>query len=136
MDHTDYIARALACEGGHLSIGRGGFTLYFTKGATLSGHDCETIKAACIAAGLPVIDSRGAPIGRVARTVICGPMVAVGHAADPAPYHSLSYAPLADVAESYRAIGAEVFNLGPVTPRPCSIPIEPTHRRSMPWPRT
>jgi hypothetical protein len=135
MDHTDYIARALATEGGHLSIGRGGFTLYFGKGATLSGHDCETIKAACIAAGLPVIDSRRAHIEWVACTVIRGPMVAVGHAADPAPHHSLSYAPLADVAESYRAICAEVFNLGAVTPRPPQSPIEPTNRRSTPWPR-
>jgi hypothetical protein len=49
-------------------------------------------------------------------------MVAVGHAADPAPHHWLSYAPLAEVAESYRAIGAEVFNFGPVPPRLCLIP--------------
>lgn len=50
-EYDAYIARALATDGGHLSIGRGGFVLYFGRGARLSGYDCETIKAACIAAG-------------------------------------------------------------------------------------
>jgi hypothetical protein len=57
-DDDDYIASALRTEGGHLSIGRGGFTLYYAGGARLSGYDCEPIKPCCIAAGLPVIDSR------------------------------------------------------------------------------
>ena len=52
-----YIREALITEGGHLAIGRGGFTLYFARGAYLSGHGRETVKTACIAAGLPVIDS-------------------------------------------------------------------------------
>ncbi len=39
------IARALATPGGHLSIGRGGFTLHY-ENARLGGCDCETIKAA------------------------------------------------------------------------------------------
>lgn len=110
-EHAEYIARALATEGGHLAIGRGGFTLYFGRGAQLHGYDCDTIKAECIAAGLPVIDSRNAPFEKVADVVICGPMVAVGRAADPEPYHALSDAPLSHVAEACRAIGAEVINL-------------------------
>jgi hypothetical protein len=77
-DYDTYIARALATEGGHLSIGRGGFTLHFDWGARLSGYDCETIKAACIAAGLPVIDSRMVDFNVVARLAIGGPMIAVG----------------------------------------------------------
>jgi hypothetical protein len=60
-DYDDYVASALGTEGGHLSIGRGGFTLYYAHGARLSGYDCEQVKACCIAAGLPVIDSRKSP---------------------------------------------------------------------------
>jgi len=57
-DYSDYITSALETEGGHLSVGRGGFILWFGRGARLSGYDCEHIKVCCIAAGLPVIDSR------------------------------------------------------------------------------
>src|SRR3954469_7750726 len=44
MSYAAEIARALATPGGHLSIGRGGFTLHYGN-ARLSGYDCETIKA-------------------------------------------------------------------------------------------
>lgn len=108
--YDDLIARALATEGGYLAIGRGGFTLHFGHGARLSGHDADAAKRACAAAGLPVIDSRRVPIGRVAELAISGPMVAVGHPPCPEPCHALSYAPLALVAERYRAAGAEVLN--------------------------
>jgi hypothetical protein len=110
-DYDAYIARALATDGGHLSIGRGGFSLYFGRGAHLSGYDCETVKAACIAAGLPVIDSRGVEFAAVARLAIDGPMIAVGEPPSPPPYHALAYAPLSVVAAAYRAAGAEVVNL-------------------------
>ena len=56
-EYDAYIARALATEGGHLSIGRGGATLHFERGR-LSGCSEDAIKTAAIAAGLPVIDSR------------------------------------------------------------------------------
>ena len=112
-DYDIYIARALATEGGHLAIGRGGFSLYFGRGAHLSGYHCETVKAACIAAGLPVIDSRIVDFAAVARLAINGPMIAVGEPPSPPPYHALSYAPLAVVAAAYRAAGAEVWNLEP-----------------------
>lgn len=110
-DHAEEIAQARATEGGHLSIGRYGFTLYFGAGAMLSGYDCDGIKAECIAAGLPIIDSREASFDKLVRLVLRGPMVAVGRAADPEPYHALSYAPLTYVAEAYRSIGADVRNL-------------------------
>jgi hypothetical protein len=109
--YAEYIARALATDGGHLDIGRGGFTLFFDRGARLSGYDCDTIKAECIKAGLPVIDSRRVPFDVVARLAIRGPMIAVGEPPSPPPYHSLSYAPLDIVAAAYRAAGAEVWNL-------------------------
>src|SRR5271166_3739816 len=109
-DYDAYIVRALAIEGGHLSIGRGGFSLYFGRGAHISGYECETIKVACIAAGLPVIDSREVEFATVARLAINGPMIAVGEPPSPPPYHALAYAPLALVVAAYRAAGAEVVN--------------------------
>jgi hypothetical protein len=111
-DYDDYIASALRTEGGHLSIGRGGFTLYYAGRARLNGYDCESIKACCIAAGLPVIDSRMVVFEEVVRLAVRGPMVAVGESPSPQPYDALSYAPLATVASAYRAAGAEVFNIG------------------------
>ena len=111
-DYDEHIARALATTGGHLAIGRGGATLYFQNG-WLSGADAEQIKAECIAAGLPVIDSRAVPFDVVYDLAVRGPMVAVGQAAGPAPWGALSYAPLDMVAEAYRAAGAEVINLDP-----------------------
>jgi hypothetical protein len=110
-DYDAYIVRALATAGGHLSIGRGGFSLYFGRGAHLSGYECETVKAACIAAGLPVIDSRDVEFAAVARLAINGPMIAVGEPPSPPPYHALAYAPIALVAAAYRAAGAEVVNV-------------------------
>jgi len=109
-DYGDLIAKALATKGGHLFIERGGFTLYFENG-WLSGYDCETVKAAAIAPGLPVIDSRGVDLGQVAELAIRGPMTAVGRLPDPAPWSALSYAPLVAVAESYGRAGADVCNL-------------------------
>jgi hypothetical protein len=110
-DYGDYIASALRTDGGHLSIGRGGFTLYYARGARLSGYDCDEVKACCITAGLPVIDSRMVAFDDVVRLAVRGPMVAVGEEATRPPYHALSYAPLAVIAEAYAAAGAEVFNI-------------------------
>src|SRR5260221_12935827 len=90
QDYGDYITSALRTEGGHLSIGRGGFTLYYARGATLSGYDCEPVNACCIAAGLPVIDSRMVAFEDVARLAIRGPMAAVGQHPRPPPYHAFS----------------------------------------------
>jgi hypothetical protein len=111
LDYGQYITSALRTEGGHLSIGRGGFTLHFGRGARLSGYDCESFKARCIAVGLPVIDSRMVAFEDVVRLAVRGPMVAVGEEASPPPYHALSFAPLGVVAQAYRAAGAEVFNI-------------------------
>jgi hypothetical protein len=109
--YGDYIASALQTEGGHLSVGRGGVTLHYGRGARLIGYDCEPFKACCIAAGLPVIDSRKMAFEDVVRLAVRGPMVAVGEEASPPPYHALSFAPLCVVAQAYRAAGAEVFNV-------------------------
>ncbi len=111
QNYSEYITSALQTEGGHLSVGRGGFILYFGRGGRLSGYDCDHIKACCIAAGLPVIDSRMVPFEDVVRLAVRGPMVAVGEEASPPPYHALSFAPLSAAAQAYRAAGAEVFNI-------------------------
>ena len=113
-EYEEYIARALATQGGHLSIGRGGAPLYFERG-WLSGCHEERIKAEAIAAGLPVIDSRSVPFDLVCDLAVRGPMVAVGEPPGPPPCHAFAYAPLAVVVEAYRAAGAEVFNLPAVS---------------------
>ena len=110
MNYQEYIARALATEGGHLSLGRGGFVLHYDS-ARLSGYDCDTIKVEAIAAGLPVIDSREVPFELVAVLAISGPMVAVNQAPSARPWHGLAYAPLSFVATAYRRAGAEVHNI-------------------------
>ncbi len=112
LDSTaDLIDRALRTDGGHLSIGRGGFTLHFGRGCTLSGYDLESIKATCIACGLPVIDSREVPFDEAFRLAVRGPMIAVGQPADAPPWGSLSNAPLRVVGAAYRRAGADVVNL-------------------------
>ena len=105
------IHQALATTGGHLSVSRYGFSLHYGRGCTLSGHDPDRLKAVCIAAGLPVIDTRLAPIQRVAELALSGPLVAVGEPADPEPWHTLVRAPLTHVAALWRAAEAEVLNL-------------------------
>ena len=97
-----YISRALATEGGHLSIGRGGYSLHFERGARLSGYDCAAVKAACIAAGLPVIDSRMVEFDTVARLAINGPMVAVG---EPPPCRRITLFPMRRLPRSRRLTG-------------------------------
>lgn len=111
-DHHDtHIAQALTARGGHLTLGRGGFCLYFASSSTLSGYDCEPMKAACIAASLPVIDSRHVDFAVVVRLAVHGPMVAVEREPDPGPWHAFSSVPLEVVAEVYARAGAEVWNV-------------------------
>jgi hypothetical protein len=116
--YTPYIEQALATEGGHLTIGRGGFSLHFGQGARLTGDDIETIKAECIAVGLPVIDSLGVEFDRVADIVVRGPIVAVGCDPDPQPWRALSFVPLRHVATSYAAAGAEIWNMPDIAANP------------------
>jgi len=108
------VVKALATPGGHLSIGRGGFTLHY-ENSRLSGYDCEFIKQVAIAAGLPVIDSRMVPFDLAAKLAVNGPMIAVNEPPGPRPWHALSYAPLEAVGTAYRKAGAEVFNLPKVS---------------------
>jgi hypothetical protein len=105
------VRQALVVEGEHLFIGHNGAILHFAPGARVSGFPCEAIKAACLVAGLPVIDSRAVPFRRLHAVVVEGPMTAVGKPPDPRPWHSLSDAPLAHVAGLYHAAGADVVDV-------------------------
>ena len=107
-DDSDRIGRALAVEGGHLWIGRGCYTLHYAKGTTLSGYDVERMKVDCIAAGLPVIDSRDLDFDLVMQLAYRSPLIAVEEPPDPQPWHVLAKAPLQHVADLYRAAGAEI----------------------------
>lgn len=127
---TDYsadIAVALATPGGHLSIGRGGFTLHYSNGSMLTGYACEALKTQCIASGLPVIDSRCVAFDVVVQLTLGCPLVAVGREPEPAPWHGLAYATLHAVAIRYAAVGAEIWNIPGVE----TIPV-PARRRSRP----
>jgi hypothetical protein len=109
-EYDTYIARALAFRGGHLSVGRGAAVLHYDN-ARLEIYDCETVKQAAIAAGLPVIDSRRIPFELAAKLAVKGPMIAVNRSPSPRPWHGFSYAPLEAVAAAYRRAGAEIFNI-------------------------
>ena len=86
--------------------------LHFISGAALvSAATTASPSGCCIAACLPVIDSRMVAFEDVIRLAVRGPIVAVGEEASPPPYHALSFAPLSAVAQAYRAAGAEVFNI-------------------------
>jgi hypothetical protein len=105
-----YIEGAKKTPGGHLYIGRAGYSLH-SASSCLSGYDCDAVKSACIAAGLPVIDTRDILFNRAANLSVRGPMIAVDKAPDPPPGNAFSYAPLGVVAAAYRKAGAEIFNI-------------------------
>lgn len=105
-----YMEAAKQTPGGHLHIGRAGYTLHAAS-SCLSGYDCDAVKSACIAAGLPVIDSRDIAMERAANLAVHGPMIAVDKAPDPPPWNAFSYAPLGVVAAAYREAGADIFNI-------------------------
>ena len=110
-DGADAIQRTLAVEGGHLFVGPGGYTLHYGQGSSQSGYDNPGMKARCVSAGVPVIDARAVPCGVAFGLASAGPMIAVGRPPGKPPYGPLDYAPLAAVADAYRAAGAEVLNL-------------------------
>ena len=105
------IAQALAVEGGHLLIGHNGYLLHYSCGARLHGYDNDGMKAACVAAGLPVIDARQVGFTDLWRIVVSEPEAAVGTPEELRVRHWVPYASLAMVARLYHAVGAEVLNL-------------------------
>ena len=116
----ELIDKAKETTGGHLTVGRGGFTLHFGEGSTLSGYDIDRMKTLCIDAGLPVIDSRCVDFEQVAELAISGPMVAVGSAPRFLFSRAFSYVSLAEWVASYRTAGAEIHNMPEVSDEPTS----------------
>lgn len=132
------VAKARATPGGHLAIGPEGCTLHWAEpdeaipvppegdrpghtlrartGGRLSGANPAVLKALCLRAGVPVLDCSRVPFAVAVALVARGPMVAVGEAPDPPPWHALSHAPLAHVAALYRAAGAEALHVPDAPP--------------------
>ena len=118
LSTEEMIQKAKETSGGHLTVGRGGYTLHIEDGHTLSGYNIDRVKQLCIDAGLPVIDSRCVPFDAVAELAISGPMVAVGSAPRFFISRAFSYVSLSEWVESYRAAGAEIHNM----PEACHEP--------------
>ncbi|SEA87349.1 hypothetical protein [Rubrimonas cliftonensis] len=112
------IRMALSCEGGHVHIGNYGVSVHYSSRprgddrtsytcGTLSGYSlrhCHTALAAMVA-GAPWVDTRPVTdLGGLMRA----PMIACGRAAEPGPWHALSFAPRAYVFETLRRLGAHV----------------------------
>jgi len=114
------IEKAKATKGGHLTVGRGGYTLHIEDGHTLSGYDIDRVKQLCIDAGLPVIDSRCVPFDAVAELAISGPMVAVGSAPRFFMSRAFSYVSLSEWVKSYRDAGAEIHNMSEACHEPAA----------------
>jgi len=119
QDYGQYITSALQTEGGHLSIGRGGFILWFGRGARLSGYDASISRRTASR-----LARRSSTAGWSPSKISCASLSvdrwrrSVRRRAR-RPYHALSFAPLCVVAQAYRAAGAEVFNLSdPAGPAP------------------
>lgn len=108
---AEYLADALAVEGGHLFIGGGGWFLRYAAGATLHAYDLAAMKARCAAAKLPVIDILRGPGCLPLMAPALLPMVAVGRPPDSEPWCPSFYAPLRHVAALWREAGAEIINL-------------------------
>ncbi len=115
--HTaERISSALAFADGHLFVDEGGYTLCDKCGGSLSGYDIEPVKAACIAAGLPVIDGRGLGIEVAVRLAHDdSPSTAPGDPPDALPWYGWAHGPLRTLAALYHAAGAEVANMPDVT---------------------
>ena len=107
----DVIRKTLATPSAHVSVGRGGTTIHLARGATLTGcEDLEGMATArvLVAMGLPLIDTTTAPHPW---RVVALPLVAVGEAPDPPPWHGPSRVPLAVHAARAWVLGATVRNL-------------------------
>ena len=109
-DDAERIQRALSVQGAHLYVGHNGYVLAYSQGGRLHGYNAEPMKAACVAAGLPVIDCRTVSFEDVFALECRGPLTAVGRPPSPEPWGPLDYAPLATIAALYLQAGAEVLN--------------------------
>ncbi|WP_375262508.1 hypothetical protein [Palleronia sp.] len=108
--NLDIIRKTLASNGAYISTGVGGTTVHYSRGCTLSSYgrlEHMAVAQVLVQIGLPLVDTRS--VANKAR-LIGLPLVAVGHEPDPAPWTSMSYAPLTEYAARAKALGAVVVN--------------------------
>jgi hypothetical protein len=75
-DYAACIGCAIATEGGHLYVHERGYTLRFGSNGFVGGYAIAPFRAACVVAGLPVIDTRMLEPWEVLRLAIHSPMCA------------------------------------------------------------
>ncbi len=107
LSNVEHLREALA-NGGYLSTGRGGFTLFMNDGHRLSGYNNEKWLAIAKAVDLPTINTETVPVDKLF-ALIKLPMVAVGRIPD--GFKSLNYASLEYYVSKVRELGAEVTGI-------------------------
>ena len=95
---------------GHISYGRGGWSLNMGGGGSVSGYGDSGTFAAALHVGIPFIDTRTIPDSKISKTISL-PMIS--SKPDAAPWGSMSYAPLEVVAAAYETLGATLHNIKP-----------------------
>ena len=94
-----------------MSIGRGGWTLHISDGHTLNhyGGIEADLPQICKLLNIVIIDSTTIADDLIIKT-ISFPLVGIGRD-DSRPNDPMPYAPLADVAQRYKNLGATIYNL-------------------------
>ena len=106
-----------------VTIGRGGFTFYCDESrdstSTVQGYHLTDDEIAEIdRLGIPFIDSRTISDDNIGMTISFPMIGRRAGESDPAPWGSLSHAPLDVIAGLYHSIGATVRNIAPRMPEP------------------
>lgn len=101
--------RQVIADKGYLRLGEFGSSLHYKNG-TLSGFDPELYITVARRLGVPIIDCREMLMSERFKAINF-PLIAIGREPDREPWHVLSYAPLAYVADLYRQAGAIVENI-------------------------
>lgn len=100
-------------NGGFVTMGRGGWTLYIERNYALKGYGdiSDPIPQCALLLSLPVVDSTTIPDEKIHLTLgLPFPQIgAMPHAA----YGSFDPAPIEVFARMYRELGATVYNLSP-----------------------
>ncbi len=99
-------------NGGYLHIGRGGWTLHYADGCSLSHYGGleQPMARVCMMLGVPIINTLTIPDEAIIKAINL-PMVGLTGRYAAAPYGMFDSAPLRVVAEMYRELGAEVYGL-------------------------
>lgn len=107
--HSLTTLREALAGGGHLAIGRGGWTLHVSDNRRVEHYGGITAPTprACLLLGIPVLDSTTVPDNRHV-DLIRLPMVGIQRTST-RPWGSLSFAPFGYVAARQVALGATLY---------------------------